>query len=383
MTAAKIVTFLGLLASLATADIVFENEPIVASDVFDLKFALKSEIDENIRNATKYYCIFRSLWTEEDHPNHYPDLARYSTPVIFSHTKQYTPFLMNRDANYGVEILAEVCTSIYLSSCTVIEIQATLLTSFCLILSWSLQEGFTTKFKEQIQQAGEYVNDYQEGQGFYLNKQYQTKNFKWMPPVTVSSTYPFLSGLAGFDPSPDWFTGFYLMNTVDEYARTYWEQFKIQTYPWDAGTDGGLSYEDIDYELESPETVHRITPATSQSGVFVSPLGDEVLPVAEWECILHTCPTENPDCEKENFPPSNGCDIIRFPKCDTECDPTVDSPCERCKRESNQDPEEVFFTNCCEAGRVPRGGSCDGGSGANEVAGMISLVLAAVAAVLL
>jgi hypothetical protein len=118
MTAAKIVTVLGLLASLVTADIVFENEAIVASDVFDLKYAIKSDVVETSRNATKYYCVFRSLWTEQDHPNDYPDLARYSTPVIFSHTKQYTPFLKNRDANYGVEILAEVCTystSIYLA----------------------------------------------------------------------------------------------------------------------------------------------------------------------------------------------------------------------------------------------------------------------------
>jgi hypothetical protein len=178
------------------------------------------------------------------------------------------------------------------------------------------------------------------------------------------------------------------MNTVDEYARTYWEQFKIHTYPWDAGTDGGTTYADIDYELERPETVNRITVGGgNDKGIFVSPLGDEILPVAEWECILHTCPLEDPDCEKENFPPKNGCDILKFPKCDTECDPKVNvtGPCEQCRRESNQDPQEVYYTNCCEAGRIPKGKkNCDADeSGAKEGSGMISLVLAAVAAFLL
>ena len=101
------VTLLALVSTVS-ADIIFENEEIKVDEVFDLKYALNSGVLKNVRNATKYYCVFRSLWTPEDHPNHYPKLARYTTPVLFSHTKQYTPFLKNREANYGLEIIAEV-----------------------------------------------------------------------------------------------------------------------------------------------------------------------------------------------------------------------------------------------------------------------------------
>lgn len=239
------------------------------------------------------------------------------------------------------------------------------------------QEGFTSKFQDQIKQAGAYVKDYKEGQGFYINKKRNSKNFKYLPPVKVSDEHPFLSGLAGFDPSPDWFTGFYLMNVVDEYSRQFWQEFKIQTYPWDAGTDGGELYDDIDYELQEAEGVVRITPSNAPNGVFVSPLGDEVLPVAEWQCIIHTCPTDNDDCEKPDWPPANGCDILKYPQCNSQCDPKVDEICEECKRESNQDPDEVWYTDCCLAGRQPKKGKgCE--SGARELSGALVALLCSV-----
>ena len=99
-----------LAAITVTADIVMENELIISNEVFDLNYAMDSQVEAvRQRNETQMYCIFRSKWTVEDHPEHFPKLARFSTPVLFSHTKQYTPFLKNREANYGVEVLAEVC----------------------------------------------------------------------------------------------------------------------------------------------------------------------------------------------------------------------------------------------------------------------------------
>lgn len=98
-----------LLLATVSADIVMENELIISNEVFDLKYALDSDVEASRqRNETQLYCIFRSKWTKEDHPAHFPKLARFSTPVLFSHTKQYTPFLKNREANYGVKIIAEV-----------------------------------------------------------------------------------------------------------------------------------------------------------------------------------------------------------------------------------------------------------------------------------
>ena len=103
----RFATILGL-ATLCGADILYENDLITPSEVFDLKYALDSGVGWEVFNKTKYYCVFRNLWTPEDHPKDYPDLARWSTPAIFSHSKQYSPFIKNREANYGVEVIAEV-----------------------------------------------------------------------------------------------------------------------------------------------------------------------------------------------------------------------------------------------------------------------------------
>ncbi len=186
--------------------------------------------------------------------------------------------------------------------------------------------------QEQLDQAGDMVHDYGEARGFYLNRKHYDLNIAYFPPVVVTDDHPYLSGIAGFDPSPDWFTGFYMMDTRDEYSGKFWSHFKVQTYPWDAGTDGGTIYEDVDHELEFPEPVHRITPENAQNKIFVSPMGDEVLPVAEFECILHVCPAEEPGCRKPDWPP------------------------ERCVRESILDPEILYYPDCCAAGREPKTG---------------------------
>jgi Spondin_N len=92
----------------STADIVVENEPIIYDEIFDLDYAIES--DESIYSAkqAKYYCVFRSNWNKENHPADYPKLARWSAPLLYSHTKQYFPALKNKEAPNGVEQLVEV-----------------------------------------------------------------------------------------------------------------------------------------------------------------------------------------------------------------------------------------------------------------------------------
>jgi len=192
-----------------------------------------------------------------------------------------------------------------------------------------VKEGFTATFRGRLQVAGEQVYDYEEIHGFYIKKN-QDKNFAYLPPLTVTTKHPFISGMAGIDPSPDWFTGFYLFDTINPFSQKNWSEFKIHSYPWDAGTDGGEGYLANDDELESLGVVRRFIPENARNGVFVSPRGDEVLPTAEWQCILHTCPLEDPDCVKADWPPSNRCDILKYPECNNACDPNVDSICEKC-----------------------------------------------------
>lgn len=107
-----IVAGLSLLTKNVSGDIVFENELIKPEEIYDLVVALDSNVSAYTMNDTNYYCVFRSNWNKKNHPADYPDLARYGEQAIFSHTKQYTPYLKNREAPMGVEKVAEVGTCV-------------------------------------------------------------------------------------------------------------------------------------------------------------------------------------------------------------------------------------------------------------------------------
>jgi hypothetical protein len=97
-----------LLLATGRADIVVENELIKQKEIFDLEYAKPSEVWRNDANTTKYYCIFRGNWNPTKQPADFPELARFGNPMLFSHTKDFIPFLKNRAAKYGVEVIAEV-----------------------------------------------------------------------------------------------------------------------------------------------------------------------------------------------------------------------------------------------------------------------------------
>jgi hypothetical protein len=198
-----------------------------------------------------------------------------------------------------------------------------------------------------------------EGKGFFIDQEKWDDNYVYLPPLKVTATHSFISGIAGMSPSPDWYTAFYLFDTMKDSTQTFYESFKIRTYPWDAGTDDGTLYESQDRDTDPAGLITRIEVGTTTDNIFLSPTGDKIPYLAEWECILHTCPYDEPDCEKPDWPPANNCDVLRYPECNTPCDPLVETDCEQCKRESNNE-EKVYHKNCCLAGRQPKDSTCDG-----------------------
>lgn len=194
---------------------------------------------------------------------------------------------------------------------------------------------------------------------FYIDQEHPEVNYVYIPPVDINFDFPFLNAIGGMSPSPDWYTGFYLFDTIDEYDRTFWDEFIIRTYPWDAGTDAGEDYTSEDRDMDPPEDVFRMFPGKApKSGAYLSPDGTEILPVGEFQCVLHTCPVYDSQCLKPNWPPANYCDVLKYPKCATYCNPKTDDPCEACKG-NGYEPKTVYHHDCCAAGKEPRKGqSC-------------------------
>jgi Spondin_N len=125
------------------------------------------------------------------------------------------------------------------------------------------------------------------------------KDFVHLPPLETDVIFPYMSVMAGMDPSPDWYTGWYSLWLIDEYSRTYYDHIKIQTYPWDAGTDGGTTYDSLTSDLDPPLNIERFVPRTApEGGELKGPDGD-VPVVAEWECFLVVgdVDMQMPDCD--------------------------------------------------------------------------------------
>jgi Spondin_N len=225
-------------------------------------------------------------------------------------------------------------------------------------LQQTTQKTISDVFLQEFHNSGELVGNLVEGKGFFVDQKKWDENFVYLPPLVVDKDHSFISGIAAISPSPDWYSGFYLFDTLKEDTSTYYESFKIRTYPWDAGTDDGDSYTAQDRDTDPPGLITRIEVGNTVNGIFLSPAGDTIPYLAEWECVLNTCPSEDPECEKPDWPPANKCDVLRYPQCNATCNPDVEMDCEQCKRESNNE-EKVYHQNCCLAGREPKDGTCE------------------------
>lgn len=88
-----------------------------------------------------------------------------------------------------------------------------------------------------------------------------------------------------FVQSPDWFTGFYDLQPVED--GKWMNSFSVSTYPWDAGTDSGTTYNSANQATNPQEGIFQMTPdKLPSSNVFLSPDGEDVRPVARWECSI-------------------------------------------------------------------------------------------------
>jgi len=218
----------------------------------------KSAISQDTPERISYQCTFRNLWTKERQPKNFPQqLGRWNGPIMWTHTLQFQPWHANFAVTRGVEKLAE--------------------------------DGYTDTLIKEMQQQGEQVhawsdyNDIDTQGGFWVRE----KDFIHMPPIESNKLFPYMSVMAGMAPSPDWYTGFYSYWMIDEYSRTYYDHLKIQTYPWDAGTDAGQTYKSLKNDLDPSLPIEKMISRTAPTGgELSSPDGSSVPVVAEWECFL-------------------------------------------------------------------------------------------------
>jgi hypothetical protein len=163
------------------------------------------------------------------------------------------------------------------------------------------QEGSTDAILSEINTAGSATNPAVIGSLFFTQdseRELQLLDFE------VDESHPLVSTITMIAPSPDWFSGFSDFDARDVLASAWYQEFEVETFPFDAGT----ADDDFDPEEAAlPIFMYSIDRLPS-NGAFTSSLGNTVLPVARWTCTLQTtsapsvAPSVSPSLEPSMIP---------------------------------------------------------------------------------
>jgi hypothetical protein len=89
--------------------------------------------------------------------------------------------------------------------------------------------------------------------------------------LTVSQECPLVSVVSMIAPSPDWFVG---VSGLSLYEGGNWvDESVVELFPYDAGTDSGVSYGSSNSPTETAEAIYAIETEPLLIGGVVPPLG--------------------------------------------------------------------------------------------------------------
>ena len=186
-------------------------------------------------NGTKireYKLTFKSTWSKATHPVDFPQKANMSPIVGVTHNNNISLWSAGGKASQGMRNLAEVGSINPLHS----------------ELSDAIRRGSAGSIIEgpPIMSPGKGVTN------FY-----------------ITSEFPLVTLATKISPSPDWFTGvssLSLKNMMGKWVR----KKKVLLYPYDAGTDSGVNYNQAKSRLQIQGPVSRIKKVPFEEG----PIGE-------------------------------------------------------------------------------------------------------------
>ena len=182
----------------------------------------KNNSSDKSPETAQYKITFVSGWSEETFPTDFPSNPHYSKLVGSSHNSNYTLWKEGTKATEGFKEVAET------GGVTKITEELESAKSSGLVYAFTVAEGGIPS---------------SPGQGEIT--------------VTVHKKFPLLSIVTMIAPSPDWFVGFYDLKLQNEGE---WITTKtLEANPWDAGTDGGLTYTSDNDPLDPPVNIFPIT----------------------------------------------------------------------------------------------------------------------------
>uniref|UniRef100_A0A8C6KG46 Spondin-1 n=1 Tax=Nothobranchius furzeri TaxID=105023 RepID=A0A8C6KG46_NOTFU len=223
--------------------------------------------------TAKYRVTFYGNWSEKIHPKDYPRRANHWSALIgASHSKNYVLWEYGGTASEGVKQVAEL--------------------------------GSPVKMEEEIRQKGDDVLTVIKMKAQW--PAWQPLNVRAAPSAefSVDRTRHLMSFLTMMGPSPDWNVGLSAEDLCTKECG--WAQKVVQDLiPWDAGTDGGVSYESPNKPTLPQDKIRPLTSLDHPQSPFYDPEGGAITPVAR--VMVERIARKGEQC---NIVPDNVDDIV-------------------------------------------------------------------------
>lgn len=197
-------------------------------------------------DEAKYEVSFEGLWSRQTHPKDFPEgeNTRFSDVIGASHTSEYRFWVYGGTASEGLREVAEL--------------------------------GSTRTLESELKSQSQHIRTIIKARGIA----YPNVTGKTFAVFRVDSRHHLISLVSMIMPSPDWIvgvSGLELCLTNCTWVETYVRNL----YPWDAGTDSGVTYLSPDNKTEPKDRIRRITAAfpSDPNSPFYSSSG-ELKPLA-------------------------------------------------------------------------------------------------------
>lgn len=184
--------------------------------------------------SVRYRLVFDALWSGTTHPQDYPGNPHFSPLIGGTHSAAVAFWADGGLASDGIKRMAE--------------------------------QGFTSPLDAHINDAIAAGT----ARSLVLGGRIQLSPASVVVEFDVHQSHPLLTLVSMVAPSPDWFVG---VSGLPLFADGQWVDARVvDLAPWDAGTDGGRSYESPDAPLNPRQPIARVTSPPVAAGGVVTPM---------------------------------------------------------------------------------------------------------------
>ncbi|KAM7345975.1 extracellular matrix protein f-spondin isoform 1-T3 [Cochliomyia hominivorax] len=200
-------------------------------------------------DEAKYSFVFEGIWSNETHPKDFPFtvwLTHFSDIVGASHEANFSFWGENHIATDGFKLLAEF--------------------------------GSPSDLEQELRAKGPKLRTLIKAAGLW----YPNVNSNTSSTFRVDRKHHKVSLVSMFGPSPDWVVGISGEDLCT--ADCSWkESLDFDLYPWDAGTDSGITYMSPNLETQPRERMYRITTMYPEDprSPFYNPKSRDMTPLAK------------------------------------------------------------------------------------------------------